>query len=117
MPIKITEASPAPCRCRFSLGASLEGGGVSQGNRPNTVSESTVSNTELGGFFFVLAECWGELSEFLSAYYLHHPSGVGIDGVVKIFRLNYFSVMCCRKFVLRNVTLGPLFQKRNQARQ
>ena len=49
--------------------------------------------------------------------YLHHPSGVGIDGVVKIFRLIYFSVMCCRKFVLRNVTLGPLFQKRNQARQ
>ena len=25
---------------------------------------------------------------------LHHPSGVGIDGVVKIFRLIYFSVMC-----------------------
>ena len=50
-------------------------------------------------------------------YRLHHPSGVGIDGVVKFFRLIFFSVMCCGKFVLRNVTLGPLFQKRYQARQ
>ena len=50
-------------------------------------------------------------------YFLHHPSGVGMDGVVKFFRLIYFSGMCCRKFVLRNVTLGPLLQKRNQARQ
>ena len=38
------------------------------GNRPNTVSESTVSNTELSEFFALRAP-QRELSEFLSAYY------------------------------------------------
>ena len=37
---------------------------------PTTVSESTVSNTELSEFFLALAEFWGQLSEFFSAFYL-----------------------------------------------
>ena len=40
------------------------------GNRPNTVSESTVSNTELSEFFGPRQVTGRELSEFLSAYYL-----------------------------------------------
>ena len=40
------------------------------GNGPNTVSESTVSNTELSEFFGAHWVPGSELSEFLSAYYL-----------------------------------------------
>ena len=40
------------------------------GNRPNTVSGSTVSNTELSEFFWPHRVPGSELSEFLSAYYL-----------------------------------------------
>ena len=40
------------------------------GNGPNTVSESTVSNTELSEFFWAHRVPGSELSEFLSAYYL-----------------------------------------------
>ena len=40
------------------------------GDRPNTVSESTVSNTELGEFFCPHRVPGRELSEFLSAYFL-----------------------------------------------
>ena len=40
------------------------------GDGPNTVSESTVSNTELSEFFCPHRVLWRELSEFLSAYYL-----------------------------------------------
>ena len=40
------------------------------GNGPNTVSESTVSNTELSEFFGAQRVPGSELSEFLSAYYL-----------------------------------------------
>ena len=40
------------------------------GNGPNTVSESTVSNTELGEFFGPHRALGRELSEFLSAYYV-----------------------------------------------
>ena len=40
------------------------------GNGPNTVSESTVSNTELSEFFGPHRVQERELSEFLSAYYL-----------------------------------------------
>ena len=39
-------------------------------NGPNTVSESKVSNTELSEFFSPSPSSGGELSEFLSAYYL-----------------------------------------------
>ena len=39
------------------------------GNGPNTVSESTVSNTELSKFFGPHQVPGRELSEFLSAYY------------------------------------------------
>ena len=39
-------------------------------DRPNTVSESTVSNTELSEFFCPHRVLERELSEFLSAYYL-----------------------------------------------
>ena len=39
------------------------------GNGPNTVSESTVPNTELSEFFRPCRGPGGELSEFLSAYY------------------------------------------------
>ena len=39
-------------------------------NRPNTVSESTVSDTELSEFFGPYRVPEKELSEFLSAYYL-----------------------------------------------
>ena len=39
------------------------------GNGPNTVLESTVSNTELSEFFGPHRVPGGELSEFLSAYY------------------------------------------------
>ena len=40
------------------------------GNGPNTVSESTVSDTELSEFFGAHWVPGSELSEFLSAYYL-----------------------------------------------
>ena len=40
------------------------------GNRPNTVSGSTVSNTKLSEFFGAHWVPGSELSEFLSAYYL-----------------------------------------------
>ena len=40
------------------------------GNRANTVSESTVSNTELSEFFGPHRVPGGKLSEFLAAYYL-----------------------------------------------
>ena len=40
------------------------------GNGPNTVSESTVSDTELSGFFGPHRDPGREVSEFLSAYYL-----------------------------------------------
>ena len=40
------------------------------GNRPNTVSESTVSSTELSEFFGPHRVPGRELSEFLLAYYL-----------------------------------------------
>ena len=40
------------------------------GNVPNTVLESTVSNTELSEFFCPHRVPGRELSEFLSAYYL-----------------------------------------------
>ena len=40
------------------------------GNGPNTVSESTHSNTELSEFFGAHRVPGGKLSEFLSAYYL-----------------------------------------------
>ena len=40
------------------------------GNGPNTVPESTVSNTELSEFFCPHRVPGRELSEFLSAYYL-----------------------------------------------
>ena len=40
------------------------------GNGPNTVSESTISNTELGEFFGPHRIPGRELSEFLAAYYL-----------------------------------------------
>ena len=40
------------------------------GNGPNTVSESTVSNTEFSEFFGAHWVLGSELSEFLSAYYL-----------------------------------------------
>ena len=40
------------------------------GNGPNTVSGSTVSNTELSEFFGAHRVPGSELSEFLSAYYL-----------------------------------------------
>ena len=40
------------------------------GNGPNTVSESTVSNTELSEFFGAHWVPGSELSEFLSVYYL-----------------------------------------------
>ena len=52
--------------------AEAEGGNGqrSLGNGPNTVSESTVSNTELSEFFGPHRVPWRELSEFLSAYYL-----------------------------------------------
>ena len=40
------------------------------GNGPNTVSASTVSNTELSEFFSAHWVPGSELSEFLSAYYL-----------------------------------------------
>ena len=40
------------------------------GNGPNTVSESTVSNTELSEFFGTHRVPGRELSECLSAYYL-----------------------------------------------
>ena len=40
------------------------------GNRPNTVSESTVSNTELSELFGPHRVLGRELSEFLLAYYL-----------------------------------------------
>ena len=39
------------------------------GDRPNTVSESTVLNTELSEFFCPHRVPGGELREFLSAYY------------------------------------------------
>ena len=42
----------------------------SLGNGPNTVSESTVSNTELSEFLGPHRVPGRELSEFLSAYYL-----------------------------------------------
>ena len=45
-------------------------GATSFGNGPNTVSESTVSNTELSEFFGAHRVPGRELSEFLSAYYL-----------------------------------------------
>ena len=49
----------------------LRGGAPALGDGPNTVSESTVSNTELSEFFFCPHRVPGrELSEFLSAYYL-----------------------------------------------
>ena len=44
--------------------------GVENRKRPNTVSESTVSNTELNEFFGAHRVPGRELSEFLSAYYL-----------------------------------------------
>ena len=41
------------------------------GNGPNTVSESTVSSTELSEFLLAFTEFWGEShSEFLSEYHL-----------------------------------------------
>ena len=40
------------------------------GDGPNTVSESTVSNTELSEFFCPHRVPGGELSKFLLAYYL-----------------------------------------------
>ena len=40
------------------------------GDGPNTVSGSTVSNTELSEFFGPHRDPGGKLSEFLSAYYL-----------------------------------------------
>ena len=43
---------------------------LSLGNGPNTVSESTVSNTDLSEFFGAHWVPGSELSEFLSAYYL-----------------------------------------------
>ena len=45
-------------------------GGPNFGKGPNTVSGSTVSNTELGEFFGAHRVPGSELSEFLSAYYL-----------------------------------------------
>ena len=42
----------------------------SLGNGPNTVSESTVSNTELSEFFYPHRVPGRELSELLSAYFL-----------------------------------------------
>ena len=43
---------------------------LSFGNEPNTVSGSTVSNTELSEFFGAHWVPGSELSEFLSAYHL-----------------------------------------------
>ena len=48
----------------------LKLGGPDIRNGPNTVSESTVSNTELSDFFCPHRVPGRELSEFLSAYYL-----------------------------------------------
>ena len=44
--------------------------GVWRGNGPNTVSGSTVSNTELSEFFGAHRVPGREVSEFLSAYFL-----------------------------------------------
>ena len=54
------------CKGRVGLQRKLNFLGPNIRDRPNTVSESTVSNTELSDFF-PLRALGGELSEFLSA--------------------------------------------------
>ena len=53
-PHKATHESPGPGVCKRWFpkgGSSLARGATTFGNRPNTVSGSTVSNTELSEFF------------------------------------------------------------------
>ena len=54
--------TPLVCSCRVWQ--------LTFGNRPNTASVSTVSNTQLNEFFRLRRVPGRELSEFLSAYYL-----------------------------------------------
>ena len=66
--------APAPngLWCTTPTSSPQLGFGMQQliGNGPNTVSESTVSNTELSELFCPHRVPGRELSEFLSAYYL-----------------------------------------------
>ena len=60
------------------------------GDGPNTVSESTVSNTEISEFLCSHRVLGRELSEFLSAYYLcakaSSPSSLAEFSVRSVFR-------------------------------
>ena len=66
----MVDSSQFPATCMPRHLCLLARGRKSIRNRPNTVSGSTVSNTEVSEFFGAHRVPGSELSEFLLAYYL-----------------------------------------------